>query len=190
MTWPEELIDQQSVVDRILMLFRERGEQHYGERITQREHALQTAQLARLAGEPPALVIACLLHDLGHLLPDVPESVARERDLFHEDQGARWLEPYYPEQITEPIRLHVAAKRYLCWKDPAYYRGLSAASQQSLALQGGPMTPDEARQFESHPHYLAAIRLRGYDDQGKTPDLELPELGEFASELRRWLRSP
>jgi [1-hydroxy-2-(trimethylamino)ethyl]phosphonate dioxygenase len=177
------------VVRWILELFRERGEQHYGEQITQREHALQTALLAQRAGESSALVVACLLHDLGHLLPDVPEAEAFEEDLYHEEQGARWLAKYFPAEITEPIRLHVAAKRYLCWKDPLYYQGLSAASRHSLRLQGGPMTADEANRFEAHPHHEAALRLRRYDDQGKIPDWVLPELDEFAADLRRWVRS-
>lgn len=187
------------VVEQIVEFFRARGELHYGEAVTQREHALQTALLAQRAGEPASFVIACLLHDVGHLLParlslpgptdvSVEVETTPDDDLFHEEQGARWLRAYFPEEITQPIRLHVAAKRYLCWKDPSYHEGLSPASQQSLRLQGGPMTSQEASQFASHPHHEAALRLRWFDDQGKIPEMELPPLEDYVAEIRQWVR--
>jgi [1-hydroxy-2-(trimethylamino)ethyl]phosphonate dioxygenase len=178
----------EEVVQRIFRLFRDRGDACYGEEITQREHALQCALLASQAGDPPELVVACLLHDVGHLLAgDSATEPSDDRDLRHEDQGARWLEAFFPPEVTEPIRLHVAAKRYLCWRSPAYYEGLSPASQRSLQLQGGPMTEAEARQFKLHPQHQLALRLREYDDQGKIPGLQLPALWEYADEVRRWV---
>ncbi len=168
------------IVDEIVRLFRERGGRHYGEQVTEREHALQCATFARARGEAPSLVAACLLHDYGHLLHDLGETIADQGiDARHENIGANRLKKYFADEIVEPVKLHVEAKRYLCWKDPGYFSGLSAASRKSLALQGGPMTDEEGRAFERHPHYDAAVRLRRYDDMGKVTGMKTPEIEEF-----------
>ena len=75
--------------------------------------------------------------------------------------------------------MHADSKRYLCWKEAQYLADLSAASRQSLELQGGVMSDDEARQFEQDPHFEDAIIVRRYDDMGKIPDMKTPELEDF-----------
>ena len=149
-----------SIVDEIIELFARRGgDVYFGEPVSQLEHALQAAFLAEQEGASDTLIAAALLHDIGHLAHKLPEDIGdRGVDGRHEKVGALWLARYFPAAVTEPIRLHVAAKRYLCAMDDEYERGLSAASIQSLALQGGPMSDEEVREFEASAY---ARRARG-----------------------------
>jgi phosphonate degradation associated HDIG domain protein len=179
------------IVDEILRHFRERGHRHYGEDVTEEQHALQCATFAQRNGEPPQLVAACLLHDYGHLLHDLGEDIAGKGvDARHEDIGANRLKRHFGDEIVEPARLHVEAKRYLCWKEPEYLAGLSEASRLSLQLQGGPMTDGEAREFERNPHHEAAVRLRRYDDMGKVTDMQTPAVEEFRPLLESFVLRP
>jgi phosphonate degradation associated HDIG domain protein len=177
------------IVDRVIRLFDERGDRHYGENVTERAHALQTAYFARESGEPAAIVAACLLHDYGHLLHKLGEDIADQGvDAHHEELGARALAAQFVPEVVEPIRLHVAAKRYLCWKDPSYHEALSESSRLSLKLQGGPMSAAEGDAFESHPHFEAALKLRRYDDMGKVADLRTPSFEDFRPLLESFVR--
>ena len=177
-------------VEEILHLFRTRGRDAYlGEPVSQAEHALQAAHLAVLEGSPDALVVATLLHDVGHLLHYLGDDAAdRGIDARHEQAGAAWLAENFGPEVAEPARLHVDAKRYLCAVEPAYREALSPASKQSLALQGGPMTPAEVERFESNPHHRAAVRLRRWDDESKVPGLEVPGLENYLGRLIGALR--
>lgn len=168
------------VFDLIAEAFRVKGDRHYGENVSEREHALQDAEFARRQGLSDSLVVACLLHDYGHLLHDLGEAIAEDGlDARHEDLGAGALASWFGPEIVEPARLHVAAKRYLCTVDPACLAALSAASRLSLELQGGLMDPEEARAFESHPHHRDAVALRRCDDQAKVPGMVVPELETY-----------
>ena len=169
------------VVDYLLGLFRDRGDgAYFGEPVSQTEHALQAAWSAEQAGASAALVAAALLHDVGHLLHDLSEHCADDGiDARHEELGADWLRRYFPPEVTEPIHLHVAAKRYLCVSEPGYLGRLSETSLQSLALQGGPFTSDEAREFAAGPHARAALELRRWDEAAKIPGLKTPDLEHF-----------
>jgi len=173
-------------VDAILEVFRTRGAETYlGEPISQQEHALQAAYLAVRDGAPDPLVAAALLHDIGHLL-DLDESAAeRGIDQLHEEHGSRWLTAHFGTEVTEPIRLHVAAKRYLCAIEPGYVQTLSPASVRSLELQGGPFTPTEVRHFEAHPYHRDAARLRRWDDEAKVPGWAVPDITHYVPALQR-----
>jgi phosphonate degradation associated HDIG domain protein len=175
----------------ILRLFKERGNTAYlGEPVSQTEHALQAAWAAERAGAGSPLIAAALLHDIGHLLHDLPEDCAEHGiDDTHEDRGARWLAQHFGPEVTEPVRLHVPAKRYLCAAEPGYIDGLSEASLRSLRLQGGPFTPEEAAAFRRHLHAEAAIALRRWDEQAKARGLATPDLEHFRPHLEAALGS-
>lgn len=175
-------------IERIFDVFRDCGDRHYGENVSEIQHALQTAEFARQFGESDAVVLSCLLHDFGHMLHNHGEDIAEKGiDAKHEELGAELLKDYFPEQILEPIRQHVAAKRYLCRVNPSYADGLSESSRVSLALQGGPMSEEEARLFEANPHFEACIRVRRYDDMGKVPDMETRDLESYRPLIEQFL---
>ena len=162
------------------LMWKRGGEAYFGEPVSQLEHALQAAWFATQANSAPALVAAALLHDIGHLLHDLGEDVADEGvDTRHEEAGYDWLLARFGPAVAEPVRLHVAAKRYLCSVDPDYFALLSPASVQSLALQGGPFTPEQAREFERLRWYRDAVQLRRWDDAAKQPGLAVPPLEDY-----------
>ena len=171
-------------------LFRQHGDDAYfGESVSQREHALQAAHLAENEGAPDSLVVAALLHDVGHLLHGLDEQIAdRGIDGRHEAVGEAWLREWFGPEVTEPVRLHVAAKRYLCAVDPDYRAHLSPASQLSLDLQGGCFSADEATAFEANPFAEAATRLRRWDDAAKTPARDVPGVEHYRERLRAAVR--
>lgn len=156
------------LIDRIYALFVAQGSAHYGENVSQLDHALQCAQLAADHNCAEPLIVAALLHDIGRMIdPAGNDAELQGHDAAHEVRGAAWLAPAFPSAATEPIRLHVPAKRYLCATDPDYAATLSAASFLSLSVQGGPMSEVEARAFEAEAFYLDAVQLRRFDDWGK-----------------------
>ncbi|HEX3888725.1 MAG TPA: HD domain-containing protein [Phenylobacterium sp.] len=149
-------------------LYAERGGRSYGEGVSQIEHALQCAGLAEAGGASDSLIAAALLHDIGHLLED--EAAAEiSVDPRHELVGARALAGLFGPAVRRPIALHVAAKRWLCRTEAGYRDALSAASQLSLELQGGPFGAVEAAAFERRPGWREAVALRRLDDLGKDP---------------------
>jgi gamma-butyrobetaine dioxygenase len=156
------------------------GDAYFGEPVSQLEHALQAAYHAERESAPPWLVVAALLHDIGHLLHDLPEHIADLGvDARHEDVGHAWLAQYFGPEITAPVRMHVDAKRYLCATDPEYLGLLSPASVQSLQLQGGPFGEADARAFEQRPFAREAARLRRWDDLAKVPGMQVPGLEHY-----------
>ncbi|MBA2673906.1 phosphonate degradation HD-domain oxygenase [Ramlibacter sp.] len=173
-------------IDQIVRLYRSAGAARYGmEAITQEQHALQCGLLAQRADAPDTLVAAALLHDLGHLLAHtLPESAAGKDDL-HEYRAIPFLRGEFGDAVIEPMRLHVAAKRWLCAADPAYHDGLSPASRHSLALQGGAFTTPQAADFLAQPHAAEAVQLRRWDDQAKSPTRETPGWEHFRPVLER-----
>ncbi|MGA7712010.1 MAG: HD domain-containing protein [Rhizomicrobium sp.] len=167
--------------DEILAIYDEAGATAYfGEKLSVTEHSLQTAHLAQNAKAPNSLVIAALLHDIGHLVEPAPAEIAEwKTDAFHEVSGSRWLAQRFEAQVYEPVRLHVAAKRYLCTTDPAYFGKLSAASVKTLALQGGPMSRAETQMFEAEPYFREAVLLRRWDDHAKIEGLSTPDFAAY-----------
>ena len=179
------------VAARIVTLFRTRGDSTYGgERLSQTEHALQCALAAERAEVSEPLIVASLLHDIGHLLHDVGDDAAeRGIDARHEDLGAAWLKDWFGPEVTEPVRLHVPAKRYLCAVDPAYTAGLSAGSIASLRVQGGPMTEAEQAAFEALPFHAEAVSLRRFDDVGKVRGLPVPDIETYRTRIAAQVRA-
>jgi phosphonate degradation associated HDIG domain protein len=172
-----------SPVDEIRALFQRRGaDGYFGERVSMTEHALQAAYFAQQEAAPTALVVAALLHDIGHLLANVPDDIADwTMDVHHEELGSRWLAKRFRPEISEPVRLHVAAKRYLCATDAKYFEKLSTASVHTLILQGGPMAPHEIVIFETERYFRQAVRVRQWDDQGKVAGLTTPSLEDYSA---------
>jgi phosphonate degradation associated HDIG domain protein len=170
-----------TVADQVIELMNQRGgDAYFGEPVSQLEHALQAAWHATQAGSPRELVLAALLHDIGHLLHALPESAADDGiDTLHEVAGYEWILTRFGPRVAEPVRHHVAAKRYLCRVKPEYLARLSAASVQSLRLQGGPFSEDEARQFETLPYHREAVMLRRWDDEAKIAGMPVPALEEY-----------
>jgi phosphonate degradation associated HDIG domain protein len=177
-------------VQEVVALFREKGHSLYGgEAVTQLAHGLQAATFARRDGATAAQVSAALLHDIGHLLHALPDDAPDQGvDDFHENLGARYLAANFSPAVCEPVRLHVAAKRYLCRVDPDYMRQLSEPSLQSLALQGGPMTVEEASAFEQEPYFRKAVQLRRWDEEAKIPDFPTEGVEDFVPELSESLK--
>jgi len=174
-----------SVADEVIAIYGARGAAAYfGERVSMTEHGLQAAWFARVEGAAEPLIIAALLHDVGHLLDAVPDDLADwTADSHHEEVGARWLAQRFGPQVSEPVRLHVPAKRYLCATEREYFERLSPASVHTLRLQGGPMSAREVQRFESEPHFREAVRVRRWDDQGKVAGLETPPLEAYRDML-------
>lgn len=169
----------------IIEVLETRGNEKYGrEAVSQLEHALQCAHLAELAHEPPDLVAACLLHDLGHLLSTMREEFNHTQDDVHQYLAIPFVSGVFNAAVIDPIRLHVEAKRYLCQAQQGYWDTLSPASKDSLVLQGGPHSEEQAQRFIALPHAQAAVRLRRYDDLAKVPSAQTPPLSHYAEVLR------
>ena len=168
-------------LESIRELFRARGAcQYSSEPVTQLEHALQTAQLAAQSGAARSLIVASLLHDLGHLSNDQGETpTLRGIDDRHQYHGVSVLKGLFADDVLAPIRLHVDAKRYLCATEPGYWDGLSVDSKRSLELQGGMFAPGAAEKFIAQPHARDAVRLRRWDDLAKVAGLKTPDLEHF-----------
>jgi gamma-butyrobetaine dioxygenase len=163
--------------------------EYLGEPVTQAAHMLQAAMLAERDGAEAALVAAALLHDVGHFAEAMTgHDLMSGTDTRHGEAGASWLAQWFGPEVTEPVRLHVAAKRYLCATEPDYLAALSPASVYTLGVQGGPMQGDELGGFEARPHAAAAIRVRRWDDQAKDPEVTPPPFSHFEELLRSLAR--
>lgn len=176
-------LDPTAVVDEIEALYESRGGASYGERVTMFEHSLLTALAAEQAGAGEMLVAACLLHDVGHLLVEPDDEWGKHT---HDSIGADWLAQRFALAVSEPIRHHVAAKRYLCVIDPGYHDQLSPASQYTLTKQGGPMTPEEVSAFEQLEYRDEAVQLRRWEDAfGKLAAATIPSFSRYRPLLEK-----
>ena len=176
-----------SSVDRVFeVLATGGGTAYFGEPVSVLEHSLEAASIIWGHNGPESLVAAALLHDLGHLLHLEGEDAAqRGLDTQHEELAALALAGHLPASVLDPIRMHVAAKRYLCFAEPEYMQGLSPASIESLRLQGGPMAAEEAKHFLATPHARDAVELRRADDAAKIAGLEVPGLATYRELVAR-----
>lgn len=176
-----------TIVDLLADIFRRRGADSYlGERVTMSQHMLQAAQLAEQAGAPDDLVAAALLHDIGHYTNEFPEDALEcGIDNHHDTAGARVLEPLFPTAVTDCVRLHVTAKRYLCAVEPGYFDRLSDASAHTLGLQGGPIEAVDAAAFAANPRLDDIIRVRRWDEAAKEEGKPTPPFDHYEPLLRR-----
>ena len=167
------------VVDKIINNYQTNNSLYIGEKVTISDHMIQTAMLAEKNHSSKSLICACLLHDYGHFVIEDPELlVSKSTDGKHEDVGFSFLKNYFKPEVTEPIKLHVQAKRYLC-QNKSYYDLLSDPSKISLKLQGGAMNDEEAKKFTSLKFYKDAIILRKYDDDGKIPNIKMKKIDDY-----------
>lgn len=178
------------IVDHVMTLLEKAGAERYGkEAVSQRDHALQCALHAERTGSAPALIAACLLHDIGHLAGEGDEGLAeRGIDAAHEQVAAEWLSRHFIDAVVEPVRLHVDAKRYLCCAEPSYWSGLSQASKTSLEVQGGIYSDADAALFIARPYARDAVLLRRWDDAAKSPRLKTPGLAHYRPHVEAVLK--
>ena len=156
-------------VDYLLELLEKKGSdiQYGNEDVTQLEHALQCAEMAEEDKKSDAFITAALLHDIGHLIYEDKDPIHDGKDGLHEDLGANYLSKYFGEEVTLPIRAHVASKRYLAAIEDGYYEELSEASKESLKVQGGIFSEEEAEAFINKPQMREAVEMRRFDDRAK-----------------------
>jgi phosphonate degradation associated HDIG domain protein len=181
-----------TLTERLLSIYSGRGAgAYFGESVTTLEHSLQAAHFALAANAPDALVIAALLHDIGHLIEPAAEDIADwQTDRRHEVSGSRWLATCFGPAVCEPVRLHVPAKRYLCATDSTFMARLSSASIRTLKLQGGPMSGAEIDAFRAEPYHQDAVRLRRWDDEGKMAGLRTPGFLHYRELIERHKAAP
>ncbi|MCV0426903.1 MAG: HD domain-containing protein [Roseibium sp.] len=168
-------------------IFERCGDEEYlGEPVTMAQHMLQGATLAEQNGLDEEIIVGALLHDIGHFTSEFGTfSMNDTQDRYHEEAGAEVLSGFFPSVITDCVRYHVAAKRYLCATKPDYFNRLSEASVHSLNLQGGPMDPEEVTEFEKNPNLKKIIQVRYLDEAGKQPEMETPDFWHFAPMVQR-----
>lgn len=184
---PRHDLSSKNIVAFLADIFERRGgEEYLGEPVTMAEHMLQSAWFAEQAGEPDIVVVAALLHDIGHFTSEFGMFLMDDtKDRFHEEAGADILAGFFPYLVTDCVRHHVAAKRYLCAVDPEYIARLSDASIHSLNLQGGPMDSKEVEEFEAIPDYESVVRVRRYDDAGKVAGLSTRTFQDYGPVVQK-----
>jgi phosphonate degradation associated HDIG domain protein len=180
-------LNRDTIVPFLASIFERRGgEEYLGEPVTMAEHMLQGATFAEKQGLREEIIVAALLHDIGHFTSEFGTySPDDTEDRHHEDAGADVLGDFFPSIVTDCVRYHVAAKRYLCATRPSYFDRLSVASVHSLNLQGGPMSDDEIASFEANPNLPEIIQVRYLDEAGKEPDMQTPDFTHFAPMVQR-----
>ncbi|WP_425044441.1 (R)-1-hydroxy-2-trimethylaminoethylphosphonate oxygenase [Primorskyibacter sp. S87] len=187
MTSADRPLSQENIVDFLADIFERRGDEEYlGEPVTMAEHMLQGATIAEQNGLSEEIIVAALLHDIGHFTSEFGTfSMNDTKDRHHEDAGAEVLAPFFPSIVTDCVLYHVAAKRYLCATKPEYFKRLSEASVHSLNLQGGPMDASEVAEFEKNPNLEKIIQVRYLDEAGKRADMDTPDFHHFAPMVQR-----
>ena len=182
-----EALTPDTIVAFLGSIFERRGSEEYlGEPVSMGEHMLQGAAIAEQNGQPEEIIVGALLHDIGHFTSEFGTFTMDDtEDRHHEDAGAEVLERFFPTVITDCVRYHVAAKRYLCATRPDYFRRLSEASVHSLKLQGGPMSAVEVADFEKNPNLKEIVAVRYLDDAGKRAGMVTPDYWHFAPMMQR-----
>ena len=180
---------QENIIPLISEIIERRGHESYlGEELSMREHMLQTAFLAENEGGSDEEIAVALLHDIGHYTNEFPDDALENgQNNFHEDCGANILSGFFPETVVEAVRHHVEAKRYLCAVESGYFACLSAASVNSLNVQGGPMNEDEIDKFEKYACKKLSVKVRKWDDAAKVVGMSTPPFSHFVPVLERVL---
>jgi predicted HD phosphohydrolase len=178
-------INKNQFTSKLFNWMEDEGQTKYDENVTQLEHSIQTAMLAKKFNSKSSIVVASLLHDIGHLILNENESKIDflSYDLNHEIVGAKWLEKIFPKSVTEPIKLHVSAKRYLCTIEKNYYEELSFSSKKSFNLQGGVMNTQEKNIFIRNKYYMDALKLRRWDEKAKIKNMTLLPINSFKKDI-------
>ncbi len=184
-------LNHDNIVDFIADIFiRRGGEEYLGEPVTMAEHMLQGATIAEANNKSDEVIAGVLLHDIGHFIGEFGTFTMDDtQDRHHEASGAEILAPFFPAVITECVRHHVAAKRYLCATRPTYFGKLSPASVHSLNLQGGPMNDEEVAEFANNPYLDEIIQVRYLDEAGKEADMNTHDFAHFMPMLQRLVDS-
>lgn len=182
-------VTKDNVVDFLIDMFNTRGQDEYlGEAISQADHMLQCAVVADQFDAKESVVLASLLHDVGHFMHDYDFDCADHGiDSEHENVANDFLKKFYPPEVTEPVRMHVDAKRYLCTVEDDYFDKLSEASVHSLKLQGGRMSDDEVKKFQESPHLQDALDLRRYEEAGKVEGVATPKIEAYRDLMEKFL---
>lgn len=186
-----EMTPSEQITALLADIFHRRGAESYlGESLTIAEHMLQSAKLAADAKSSTDIVVAALLHDVGHYTHEFPDNAADLGiDSHHDEAGAAVLQPWFPASVVDCVRYHVDAKRYLCATEPDYYDRLSDASKHSLALQGGPMSDDEVAVFAQKDNLEAILNVRRWDDEAKVPGLDAGTFNDYLPQIRQVVES-
>jgi predicted HD phosphohydrolase len=182
--------DAAQFIDQLLVWMAAAGSAYYDESVTQFEHGLQSAALAQQLDQPEEIVAACFLHDVGHLFVEEPSGTGEvvDIDMRHEQTGSKWLARAFGHQVTQPIELHVAAKRYLCAVEAQYHLSLSASSKRSLVVQGGPMSSEQVVTFLATRGSRDATIVRRIDDKAKVSGLKVPPASAYRDILIRQVK--
>jgi phosphonate degradation associated HDIG domain protein len=180
-------VSKQSIFDEVRSLFETAKAQEYlGEDITLIEHMVQCGDLAKSDRAPDWLVVAALLHDVGHILiPDAQEAQDAGSDRHHDEVGASWLTQRFPNNVVQAVKLHVDAKKYLVATNPEYFDKLSAASKATLLIQGGAFSPRECEDFLRQDFADEAVQLRLWDDTAKVRGISDASLDRFRDAIEK-----
>ena len=167
------------VIEKIISNFINNQSLYIGENVTMSQHMIQAAMLAEKAKCKKELICSCLLHDYGHFIIENPdELVGLNLDGEHESIGYEYLKSFFKEEIVEPIKYHVLAKRYLA-RDKKYYEKLSEASKISLNLQGGVLNDEECSKFEQKRYFKSSILVRKFDEAAKKTDFKMKSIHQY-----------
>ena len=186
-----ERLTRDNFVCAVAQIFAEHGGQAYlGEPVTMEQHMLQAAYLAEESTGDDLLVAAALLHDIGHFTGASGSfSMQDNHDRLHEQSGYETVKALFPDIVSNSVRWHVDAKRYLCATDPAYFGCLSKASRHSLMLQGGPMRPLEVEEFSTQPDLDTILSVRRWDDAAKIAGRSTPGFDHYGAILENVMNS-
>ena len=174
-------------METILNLYNLYGNSEYfGEDVSKTTHMIQAIIAAQNNNEPDYLVLACLLHDIGHFLES--DNMNGLGVIEHGKVGADFLRSLkMNEKVCSLVENHVLAKKYLVSKYDDYYDKLSEASKQTLEYQGGKMTNEQMRLFENMSNFSDSLKVRNYDDKGKNINTTIPKLETFIPLINKYL---